>query len=391
MYKFYNFFFIILLGLSLNLIAQDFYRVDSIVLQGIEKKYYPGAQLLIGNDKEIIYYKNYGKFTYDSDSPDVTDSSIFDLASLTKVVATTTAIMKLYDEGKISLDDFVIKFIPEFSSNGKDSIKIINLLVHNSGLKRWYPFYLNSKSKEDIIHNIALMGLDYQTGSMGAYSDLNMMLLSEIVERVTRKSFDKYCVEEIFIPLGMSRTFFNPPESQKQNCLPTENDNYWRFRLIQGEVHDENASVSNGVSGHAGLFSNAKDLYLFMKMMLNSGTYEELNRETVYPVYINMFRKETVDLFTTKYRTDRYENFRALGWQTKPVQEPPVKTQCGSLISENSFGHTGFTGTSIWCDKDRKLVIIFLTNRVYPTRENTGITKIRPDLHDEIIKTLFNN
>lgn len=388
MFRFY-YFLIFLIGV--NLFAQDFSNVDKIVSEGIEKKYYPGAQLLVGNDKEIIYYKNYGRFTYDLNSPEVTDSSLFDLASLTKVVATTTAIMKLYDEGKISLNDFVSNYIPQFNSYGKDSIKIINLLLHNSGLKRWFPFYTNSNSKEDILRYICEMDLDYQTGYNSSYSDLNMILLSEIVERVSGKSFDKYCDEEIFTPLGMSNTFFKPSDEKKQNCLPTEDDNYWRFRLIQGEVHDENASIMNGVSGHAGLFSNAKDLYLFMKMLLNGGIYEELNRETAFPVYKELIKKETVELFTTKYETDRYENFRALGWLTKPLQEPEVRTQCGSLISKNSFGHTGFTGTSLWCDKDRKLIIIFLTNRVYPTRENNGIVQIRPDLHDEIIKTLSNN
>lgn len=388
MYRFY-YFLIFLIGV--NLFAQDFSNVDKIVSEGIEKKYYPGAQLLVGNEKEIIYYKNYGRFTYDLNSPEVIDTSLFDLASLTKVVATTTAIMKLYDEGKIYLNDFVSNYIPQFNSYGKDSIRIINLLLHNSGLKRWFPFYYNSNSKEDILRYISEMDLDYQIGYNNSYSDLNMILLSEIVERVSGKSFDKYCDEEIFIPLGMSNTFFKPSDEKKQNCLPTEDDNYWRFRLIQGEVHDENASIMNGVSGHAGLFSNAKDLYLFMKMLLNGGIYEELNRETAFPVYKELIKKETIELFTTKYETDRYENFRALGWLTKPLQEPEVRTQCGSLISKNSFGHTGFTGTSLWCDKDRKLIIIFLTNRVYPTRENNGITQIRPDLHDEIIKTLSNN
>ncbi len=389
MFRYYYFSIIVLF--ALNLFAQDFSNVDKLVLYGIEQKYYPGAQLLVGNDKSIIYYKNYGKYTYDSDSKDVSDSSIFDLASLTKVVATTTAVMKLYDEEKILLDDYVVKYIPEFNSYEKEKITIRNLLLHNSGLKKWFPFYTNSKSKEDIIRYICEMNLDYPTESMCKYSDLNMILLSEIVERVTGKSFDEYCKEEIFIPLGMGETYFNPPYEKKQYCLPTEKDEYWRYKLIQGEVHDENAAVMNGISGHAGLFSNAKDLYLFMKMMLNSGIYEELNRETVYPVYKSLVKEETVTLFTKRYKTDKYENHTAFGWMTKPIQEPEVKTQCGSLISENSFGHTGFTGTSIWCDKDRKLIMIFLTNRIYPTRENYGITKIRPDLHDEIIKILTNN
>ncbi|MCX7832801.1 MAG: serine hydrolase [Ignavibacteria bacterium] len=388
MYRFYYSFIFLL---SVNLFAQDFARVDYIILQGIEQKFYPGAQLLIGNEKEIIYYKNYGRFTYDNDSPEVSDSSLFDLASLTKVIATTSAIMKLYDEGKISLNDFVSEYIPEFHSFGKDSIRIINLLLHNSGLKRWFPFYTNSKSKKDVVRFICEMELDYEPGTNYTYSDLNMIILSEIVEKVSGKPFDKFCEEEIFSPLGMSNTFFNPPDTKKKNCLPTEDDKYWRFKLIQGEVHDENASLMNGVAGHAGLFSNAKDLFLFMRMMLNRGVYEDLRRETVYPVYINLFKSETVDLFTSKYKTNRYENFRALGWMTKPVQQPEVRTQCGFLISENSFGHFGFTGTSVWCDKERKLIIIFLTNRIYPTRENDGITKIRPELNDEIIKTLFNN
>jgi CubicO group peptidase (beta-lactamase class C family) len=189
----------------------------------------------------------------------------------------------------------------------------------------------------------------------------------------------------------MANTFFNPPENKIDLCLPTEYDTYWRMRQLQGEVHDETASVMNGISGNAGLFSSASDLYKFMRMLLLEGKYEDERFAPPYPIFNELFKKETVERFTEKYETKEYQNTRALGWDTK---QPPIgnyKSQCGELISDNCFGHKGYTGTSIWCDKDRKLIIIFLTNRVYPKRGNDGILKLRPILHDEIIKLFSKN
>jgi CubicO group peptidase (beta-lactamase class C family) len=366
--------------------AQDFSGIDNLIYSSISDKYFPGAQLVVGNNEGIIYINSYGNYSYDINSPKVTNESIFDLASITKVVATTSAIMKLYEERKIWLYDFVSEYIPAFDTNGKGNIRIINLLLHNSGLPAWLPFYKTCKNKNDVLNEIYLTKLVYETGTNFLYSDLNMVILGEIIEIITGKSLSQFCSKNIFEPLNMSNTFFNPPQDKLEFCLPTEYDDYWRMRQLQGEVHDETASLLGGISGNAGLFSNAKDLYKFMRMLLLEGKYEDERFAPPYPVFNQIFEKETVIRFTEKYETSDYFNTRAFGWDTK---QPPVgnyKSQYGTLISDNCFGHTGYTGTSIWCDKDRNIIIIFLTNRLYPKRGNDGILKLRPVLHDEILK-----
>ena len=384
-------FLLILSAIFCSANAQDFSGINDIINTAISEKYFPGAQLVVGNDEGIIYINSYGNYTYEENSRKVTNESLFDLASITKAVATTSAIMKLFEERKIWLYDCVSEYIPGFDTNGKGNIRIMNLLLHNSGLPAWMPFYTTCKNKEDVLNEIRNSELKYVTGTNFIYSDLNMIILAEIVENVTSKSLDKYCRENIFEPLNMANTFFNPPEDKIDLCLPTEYDTYWRMRQLQGEVHDETASVLNGISGNAGLFSNASNLYKFMRMLLLEGKYEDESIAPPYPIFKELFKKETVERFIERYETKDYENTRAFGWDTK---QPPIgnyNSQCGELISDNCFGHTGYTGTSIWCDKDRKLIIIFLTNRVYPKRGNDGILKLRPILHDEIIKLFSKN
>jgi len=372
---------------SQNIISVNFNSIDNIILDAISMKAFPAAQILIGDKSDILYYKNYGTYSYD-DNTYLSDSSLFDLASLTKVVATTSCTMALYEKKLIGLDDYVNKYIPEFSSYNKDKIKIKNLLEHNSGLKAWIPFRNTCSNKDEVLKTIYALPLDYPTDSAFVYSDLNMVILQEVLERVSGKSLDRLSQEILFDPLGMSYTKFNP--EQKFNCLPTEIDDSFRYKLLQGIVQDETAYLLNGVSGNAGLFSNAKDLYLFMNMMLNKGSMIDKRRMTSRPVFVKIFNESTVDLFTSRFITDKYENTRALGWDTKPISTKELPSQSGDLISDNSFGHTGYTGTSIWCDKDRGLIIIFLTNRTYPHRESSKINDIRPQLHNEIIKLLYN-
>lgn len=372
-----------------NASATDFSSADNIVSNGINMKAFPGAQLLIGTGNEILYTKSYGNFTYDEFSPVVTDESMFDIASITKVVATTSAIMKLYQEGKLNLSDKVISYIPDFSNNGKEEITILNLLIHNSGLKAFVPFYKNCSNKNDVLNTIYSINLEYPINSKFVYSDLNSILLGVIVEKVSGMSLDEYCRVNIFEPLGMNSTMFVPDERVKEKILPTEYDNYWRSRLLQGEVHDEAASLLGGVSGNAGLFSNASDLYKFMKMMLNNGQY--YNPYTRGLTDEKLFDAEIISLFVKKYSDVPYENSRALGWDTKPLENSTqYRIPCGELISENCFGHTGFTGTSIWCDRDRNLIVIFLTNRIYPSRDNYGIREIRPEIHNAAIQIASN-
>ena len=366
----------------------DFTKLDSIINSGIQNKFYPGAQVLIGTNEGAIYLKSYGYFTYDDGAKLVNDNSLFDLASVTKVIATTSAVMKLYDDSKIDLNELVSNYLPDFKGGGKEGVRVYNLLLHNSGFKDWMPFYTNCKDKNEFYKTIYNHNLVYKTGSKFLYSDLNFITLCAIVEKISGKSLDEFCKDNIFTPLQMTSTTFNPDISLKDNILPTEFDKNLRNRMIQGEVHDENAFIMGGVSGHAGLFSNAHDLYLFMRMMLLNGNFEDDRRMPPQKTTTELFKESTVKLFTTKVTIDNYKNSRAYGWDTKQPALGSYRAQCGELISDNCFGHTGFTGTSVWCDRERKLIIIFLTNRVNPTRENQGFKYIRPEVQNEAIRII---
>lgn len=366
---------------TLKLNAADFSSVDEVINGAINNRYFPGAQLIVGNKDHILYQKNYGSYTYEDLSRKVEGSTMFDIASLTKVAATTTAIMKLYDEGKINLDDRVAYYIPEFGVNGKESVTILNLLVHNSGLKAWIPFYQSTNSREGALKMIYEIGLEYPTGTQTVYSDLNAILLGEIVEKASDMTLDEYCKQNIFEPLGMYGSKFNPSSTDMERIMPTENDTYWRHKLLIGEVHDEAASILGGVSGNAGLFSNANDLYNLTKMLMNKGKFTDMSSSSLREA--EFVKPATVDIFTTRYGNTSYPNTRALGWETKPIPTS-YRIACGESISENCFGHTGYTGTSMWCDKDRGIVVILLTNRVYPSRDNNGIREVRAEVHNRV-------
>jgi CubicO group peptidase (beta-lactamase class C family) len=373
-----HFFTIILLTfliINLKLLAQNkiyqFNEVDSVVEKAILDHAFPGAEVLIWKDGHTIYEKPFGQFTYDVNSPNITNQTIYDLASLTKVIATTTATMICYDRNLFSLNDPVVKYIPEFGVNGKENITIKNLLIHNTGLPAWTKFYELGLTPDEVLKEIYSSPLEYETGTKTVYSDLGIITLGKIIEKVTGKKLDVFCKDEIFTPLKMNSTFYNPPDSLKKYCAPTEVDNYWRNKTLQGEVHDETSAMLNGVAGHAGLFSTASDIAKLMVVLLNKGMVDGKQ----------FIKKSTVELFI-KRNSD--ESSRALGWDTRSE----TGSSSGDFFSSNSFGHTGFTGTSVWADPERNLFVIFLTNRVFPTRENSKILKVRPELHNAVIKAL---
>ncbi|MDI6803426.1 MAG: glycoside hydrolase family 3 N-terminal domain-containing protein [Bacteroidota bacterium] len=351
---------------------KKFENVDRTIKSAITDKAFPGAQVMVIKNGEVLHHQNYGRQDYASDSPEITDSTLYDIASLTKVVGTTTAIMKLYDEGKINLDDKIIKHIPIFSSNGKEIITIRNLLLHNSGLPAWQQFYLTCKSADEVLDSIYNSKLIYRTGDSIIYSDFGFIVLGKIIEQVTGLSLDVYLKNEFFNPLGMENTFYNPPADLLYRIAPTEIDTIWRKKLVHGTVHDETAALLGGISGHSGIFSTASDLAKFAQMVLSGGSYGG----------VQYIKSETVKLFTERIdlRTKR-----GLGWDFKTLNG---YSSAGNLFSPKSFGHTGFTGTSLWIDPDKNLIVIFLTNRVHPTRANNKIIKIRSELHDAVIETV---
>ncbi len=249
-----------------------FASIDSIIETAISDSSFPGAVLLVQMNGKIIYRKAYGHYTYDPASGNISLNTMFDLASCTKVVATTTAAMICYDRGLFNIDDKVSEYLPQFGNNGKENITIRNLLVHDSGLppdiKSYKIYNPNENKTNEVMNEIYDDSLLYPTGTKSVYSDLNFIILGEIIEKVTGVSLDKFCYKNIFKPLKMKSTMFNPPSSLINRIAPTEIDNYWRFRLIRGTVHDETAQLLGGVAGHAGLFSTAGDIAKLMQMLL---------------------------------------------------------------------------------------------------------------------------
>jgi len=302
-------------------------------------------------------------------------NAIFDLASVTKVVATTTACMLLYERGVLTLDTPVQEYLPAFTGANKEKVTVRHLLTHCSGLIAYRRYFLDHHSADAILRTILKEELVYPTGTKTIYSDLGVILLGRIIEKVSGRSLNEFCRDEIFEPLGMSSTFYNPPPALALRIPPTERDPLTpgrRGNVVHGVVHDENAFVLGGVAGHAGLFSTARDLAVFLQMLLNGGSYGN----------IRLLSPDTIALFTKRQDLVPASS-RALGWDTASG-----RNSAGTLMSPRAFGHTGFTGTSVWADPETGLIVILLTNRVHPTRKNRRILGFRPQLHDAVGKTL---
>ena len=354
------------------------FPVDSLLRAAVADSAFPGAAVAIGRGDVIVKQGGYGYFTYDAFQP-VTPQSRFDLASLTKVVATTTAAMLLYEGGRLDLDAPVARYLPAFGQNGKEKITIRQLLTHTAGLIPFRPFYkmAGMTSREAVLEAILAEKPVYEPGTESRYSDLGFITLALVVEAITGRPFAEYTQEAIFEPLGMTRTGFRRTDPARRGqavggdstVVPTEVDETFRKRLVQGEVHDETAFLLGGTAGHAGLFSTAEDLARFAAMLTGGG------RGGGRP----FLKPETIALFTTPVDPTRRRHTRALGWDTK---SPEGYSSAGQHFGPGSFGHTGFTGTSLWIDPDQRLFAILLTNRVYPTRENRRHVAVRPQLAD---------
>lgn len=344
------------------------------LLEGYQKRgAFPGGVLAVGHRGSLVHLHPFGRLTYEADAPPVAAGTLYDLASLTKVVATTTMAMILFDEGKLDLDRPVRDFLPGFQGPGKERVTVRHLLTHSSGLEGVMPLFREVQGRPAYLQRLQALDLVYPPGSRSVYSDPGIILLGEILERTAGRPLEAFVRERVLEPLGMRDTMFRPPSRLRPRIAPTEFDP-WRGRLVQGEVHDENAFALGGAAPHAGLFGTAPDLARFACMLLNGGVDCGGGRRIV--------SRETVELFTRRAGIPGSD--RALGWDTKSAEG----SSAGMLFSRRSFGHTGFTGTSIWMDPERDLFVILLTNRVHPTRENNLIREVRPAVADAVVRAL---
>ncbi|HUJ31987.1 MAG TPA: glycoside hydrolase family 3 N-terminal domain-containing protein [Candidatus Acidoferrum sp.] len=352
--------------------------VYAVLDQALADDAFPGGVVAVGWHGEVAVHP-FGHLTRDAKSPAVTANTIYDMASVTKVVVTTTSLMMLVQQKRLDLDAPVSRYLPEFATAAKSDpnpawrarITIRNLMLHDSGLPGIRQFFKDTKGYDAIIHRAVSEPLVHEPGTQVEYSDLGFMLLGEIVQRLTGERLDTFAKEHIFEPLGMNDSRFNPSRNLRSRIAPTELDAAYRKRLIVGEVHDENSWAMGGVAGHAGLFSTARDIAAFAQVMLNGGIY----------AYHRILNRSTIQQFTG--REDIENSARALGWDV--VTQP---SSAGHDFSPGSFGHTGFTGTSVWIDPARDLFVVLLTNRVNPTRANEKIRQVRPAVHDAVFQAL---
>jgi CubicO group peptidase (beta-lactamase class C family) len=359
----------------------------AILREAIAERAFPGASIAVTHRGHLVALKALGHFTYDAVAPsfsrslrgdgdfdfEVSPSTLFDLASLTKVVATTPMAMLLYQRGLLDLDAPVAAIVPEFIFDAEKDprrrkVTLRMLLAHSSGLPAYEKLFLKARTRDELLHAAFITPLAADPGARAEYSDIGFIILGIALERLADESLDRFCQREIFAPLTMTNTTFNPPAEIRKQIPPTCDDRTFRNRIIQGEVQDENASVLGGVAAHAGLFSTAPDLAKFAHSMLNGGS----------PIP----RPETVSLFTRRESAPAATS-RTLGWDT-----PSSPSQSGKYFSPQSFGHLGYTGTSLWIDPARQLSITLLTNRTWPDCLNHAIKQIRPRFHDAIIESL---
>lgn len=305
----------------------------------------------------------------------VTDSTVWDLASLTKVVGTTSSVLQLVAEGRVSLDAPATQYLPRWTAARANEVTIRHLLSHSAGLPAWRPLYKEAWSAEEAMAQVYATGPDTTPGSRYVYSDLGFILLGEVVREVSGLPLDSYVLSRVFLPTGMRETRFLPSALWRSRTAPTEIDP-WRQRHLRGEVHDENAFQLGQVAGHAGLFTTARDLTRFAQMLLRGGWVEGPNGARV-----DILPEATLRTF--RARQPFGGAHRALGWET-----PTGTNSAGQRLSGGAFGHTGFTGTSLWIDPERDVFVLLLTNRVNPTRQRSGIGPARSALADAVVGAL---
>jgi CubicO group peptidase (beta-lactamase class C family) len=382
-------------------------QIRFIANNAIENQEFPGCQVLVARKGKVVFFESFGNQRYGANEP-VDGQTIFDLASLTKVTATLQAIMMLFDQKKLDINQKASFYLPELQNSNKKDITLKDLLLHQAGLKAFVPFYDNTKEvvgernpkffarenlgksylkvsdslfvkpmiKDSVFSWIIKSSLVSSSNAPKyLYSDLGLILLQRVVEKVSGQPLDAYVDSKIFGPLGMYNTGFNITDKKaSQNIAPTEITNDYRKTPIKGTVHDPNAALLGGVAGHAGLFSNAWDLVKLLQMNLNKGFYEDSR----------FFSPQTIDLFIKKQSTISH---RGLGWNKPSTDDGSVS----QYASPSTYGHTGFTGTAVWVDPEKELIYIFLSNRVYPSAENNKIikNKTRKRIHDLVYESMM--
>jgi CubicO group peptidase (beta-lactamase class C family) len=345
-----------------------FARAFTILREAISAHAFPAASVAVTSQGKLVALKSFGRFTFDRKSSEVSPQTIFDLASLSKVIATTPTAMILYERGNLDLEMPVRHVIPEFAGEDsrRDKVTIRMLLAHSSGLPAYEKLFERVRTGEELLRAAYELALLRDPGSVAAYSDMGFIILGEALSRIAGESLNRFCQFHIFGPLGMASTSFCPPTDKRGSIPPTADDRWFRHGIVQGDVHDENAYVLGGVAGHAGVFASATDVATFAGAMLNG----------------NLVRQETVSLFTRR-ETNPEGTSHALGWDT-----PSQPSQSGKYLSPSSFGHLGYTGTSLWIDPERQLSVTLLTNRTWPDNQNQAIRQVRPVFHDAIVEAL---
>jgi CubicO group peptidase (beta-lactamase class C family) len=359
-------------------------RLDSIVSAALAEGAAPGAVLAVGRWGRLVHLRSWGQVDTAAGSPPVTDSTLFDMASVTKVAATTLAAMRLEEEGRLDLDRTVQSYLPELDAPEKAGLTLRMILAHRAGFEAFAELWREARGRAAYLGRINTRPLAYPPGDSTIYSDWDLILTGLVIERITGTSLDAFLAERVYGPLRMRDTGFNPlaeaavpPDSdctatyradhpRLARIAPTEIDTAYRKMHVHGLVHDENACALGGVAGHAGLFSSARDLAVLAQLLLNGGVYGD----------VRLLQPATIARWTARQGP---RSSRALGWDT-----PGPNSSAGRYFSPRSFGHTGFTGTSFWIDPERGLFVILLTNRVNPTRQNQRHEPLRRAVADAV-------
>ncbi len=348
----------------------DFSRPARLLQSAIAVHAFPAAVIEVGRRDRVLWRQPFGRLTFEADASPTTGETIFDLASLTKVIATTTLTMRAVDAAVLSLDDRVGHFLSAWRGADRETVTIRDLLAHASGLTAYLPFFRDHHGRAEFERSISSLPLEYSPRSQSLYSDLGFILLGFIVEDVGQQPLgDQFANLWGQIASDERELGFHPPREWRTRTAPTELD-LWRGRLLQGEVHDENAWALGAAAGHAGLFGSASAVGGFARAMLDGLAGEK-----------RVAQPDTIQLFATRTAVPR--SSRALGWDTMLTT-----SSCGTRLSTRAIGHTGFTGTSLWIDPDQDLYIVLLTNRVHPTRDNNALQAVRRQVHDAVVESL---